>query len=130
MTAGTRITRSIEGETSEVWRQGRLSELPGTRIAGIPLQAADSFSYRDPVDGSESHHQGLRIVTGDGGRIVFRLSGTGTRGATLRGYLERYEPEAAKPATPAATALAGLSQAAREIARLAELGLSQPDSVT
>lgn len=110
--------------------ESRLPALPGSRIDDIPLQTADSFSYRDPVDGSESHHQGLRIVTGDGGRIVFRLSGTGTRGATLRVYLERYQPDAAKHTAPAATALADLSQAARNIAQLAELGLDRPDSVT
>jgi len=110
--------------------EARLPRLPGTRVQGIQIESADSFSYRDPVDGSESHNQGLRIITGDGGRIVFRLSGTGTRGATLRVYLERYEPDSARHATPAGTMLGSLSEAAREIARLPQVGLSRPDSVT
>ena len=56
-------------------------------------QAADDFAYTDPVDGSVSKNQGIRILFADGSRIVFRLSGTGTAGATLRVYLERYEPD-------------------------------------
>ena len=99
---------------------------------GVPVIAsADSFTYTDPVDGSVSRNQGLRIVSRDGGRLVFRLSGTGTRGATLRVYLERHEPDAAKQRVSAATALAPLSAAARAVSRLEELtGIAQPTMVT
>lgn len=108
----------------------RLADLPGARISGIEIEHADSFSYRDPVDGSESRNQGLRINTRDGGRIVYRLSGTGTRGATLRVYLERYEPDVSRQSAPAPEALRALSHAARQIAHLKKLGLEQPDSIT
>ena len=57
---------------------------------------ADDFSYTDPVDGSVSKNQGLRIIFDDGSRIVYRLSGTGTTGSTLRVYIERYEADPAK----------------------------------
>ena len=63
---------------------------PGTQLAGRTIAAADDFAYLDPVDGSNSANQGLRIIFTDGARIVFRLSGTGTAGATLRVYIESY----------------------------------------
>ncbi|WP_353216196.1 alpha-D-glucose phosphate-specific phosphoglucomutase, partial [Sandarakinorhabdus sp.] len=70
----------------------RLPKLPGTVFGDLTVAAADSFSYTDPVDGSISANQGLRVLFAGGSRVVFRLSGTGTQGATLRVYLERYEP--------------------------------------
>ena len=69
-----------------------LPALPGTTTGPLTVALADSFSYLDPVDGSISANQGLRVLFEGGSRIVFRLSGTGTEGATLRVYLERYEP--------------------------------------
>lgn len=108
----------------------QLAGLTGADINGIEIEHADSFSYRDPVDGSESRNQGLRITTRDGGRIVYRLSGTGTRGATLRVYLERYEPDVTRQSLPASDALRTLSNTARTIAQLGKLGLAHPDSVT
>jgi phosphoglucomutase len=63
---------------------------PGTHLAGRTIAAADDFSYHDPIDGSQSANQGLRILFDDGARIIFRLSGTGTAGATLRVYIESY----------------------------------------
>ena len=72
--------------------RGRLSSLPGQVIDGLEIAYADDFTYHDPVDGSTSAKQGIRIGFKDGSRIVLRLSGTGTVGATLRVYLERYEP--------------------------------------
>ena len=69
-----------------------LPTLPGTVIDGMTIQAADDFAYTDPIDGSVSRAQGVRIKFEDGSRIVLRLSGTGTEGATLRLYLERYAP--------------------------------------
>jgi len=67
-----------------------LAGLAGTTLEGLTVQAADDFAYTDPVDGSVSKAQGVRILFADGSRIVLRLSGTGTEGATLRLYLERY----------------------------------------
>ena len=74
----------------------KLSALPGTEIVGLHIKAADDFSYTDPVDGSRSDKQGVRILLDDGSRVVFRLSGTGTEGATLRVYLDRYEADPAR----------------------------------
>jgi phosphoglucomutase len=68
----------------------KLSGLKGQEVAGSHVALADDFSYTDPVDGSRSEHQGIRIILDDGSRIVCRLSGTGTEGATLRLYVERY----------------------------------------
>lgn len=70
--------------------RGRLADLAGSVIAGSQISRADDFSYTDPVDGSVSTRQGIRMLLADGSRIICRLSGTGTEGATLRVYLERY----------------------------------------
>jgi len=75
----------------------KLPDLPGFSLAGSSVKAADDFSYADPVDGSISEHQGLRILLADKSRIVCRLSGTGTAGATLRIYLEGYRTESDLP---------------------------------
>ncbi len=107
--------------------EAALPQLPGKH----GIATADSFTYTDPVDGSMSHNQGLRLTTDDGGRMVFRLSGTGTRGATLRVYLERHEPDVSKQSGSAVAELASLSKMARAIARLEELtGISKPTMVT
>ena len=71
----------------------RLSSLPGQSFGALKVKSADDFAYHDPVDGSDSAHQGIRILFEDGSRIVYRLSGTGTAGATLRVYIERFEGE-------------------------------------
>lgn len=71
-------------------------ELPGKQFANYKVKYADDFSYSDPVDASISQNQGIRIGFTDGSRIIFRLSGTGTKGATLRLYVESYEPDASK----------------------------------
>lgn len=68
-----------------------LAGLPGMKFGKLEVSAADDFAYVDPVDASVSDNQGIRIAFADGSRIVFRLSGTGTEGATLRVHLERYE---------------------------------------
>ena len=108
-----------------------LPGLPGKSIAGVQVEAADSFTYTDPVDGSVSRNQGLRIFIAGGGRISFRLSGTGTRGATLRVYLERHETDIPKHRQAPATALTSLSKAAQAVARLEELtGLTGPTQIT
>jgi phosphoglucomutase len=95
-----------------------LDELPGQVHEGMTVTSAEDFSYTDPVDGSVSTGQGVRILFDDGSRIVLRLSGTGTEGATLRMYLERYAPgpegldrdpqEALAPVIRAAHAIAGI----------------------
>jgi phosphoglucomutase len=72
--------------------RARLVSLPGQKLGKFEVASADDFAYHDPVDGSDSKNQGIRILLKDGSRLVYRLSGTGTAGATLRIYLERFEP--------------------------------------
>jgi phosphoglucomutase len=92
--------------------------LTGKRYGGFEVAFSDDFAYTDPVDGSISEHQGIRINFTDGSRIVFRLSGTGTEGATLRVYLERYEADPAKQGLDAQQALAELIGIADEVAQI------------
>jgi phosphoglucomutase len=73
--------------------RGKLAALPGTRFGDLVVEAADDFAYEDPTDGSVSRNQGVRVLFAGGSRVVFRLSGTGTSGATLRVYLERYSAD-------------------------------------
>ncbi|MGO9546304.1 MAG: alpha-D-glucose phosphate-specific phosphoglucomutase [Rhodomicrobium sp.] len=109
----------------------RLEGLAGTTLSGRVVAQADDFSYTDPVDGSVSKNQGLRIIFEDGARIVYRLSGTGTTGATLRVYIERYEADPALLAQDTQAALADLIATARDLARLHEFtGRTQPDVIT
>ena len=109
----------------------RFARLPGEVLAGRRVTACDDFSYKDPVDGSESRGQGLRILFEDGARIVFRLSGTGTEGATVRLYLESFEPDASRQDMDAQEALAPLIRAAMELSRLAEFtGRERPTVIT
>jgi phosphoglucomutase len=111
--------------------RGKLKALPGTRVAGLTVAAADDFAYLDPVDGSESRNQGIRILFEGGSRVVFRLSGTGTSGATLRVYIERFEPDPARHGMETAEALADLIAAAEEIAEIrARTGRAAPDVIT
>jgi phosphoglucomutase len=111
--------------------RGRLEELPGRTFAGLTVTRADDFAYLDPVDGSESRNQGIRIFFEGGSRVVFRLSGTGTSGATLRVYIERFEPDTARHGIETQEALADLITAADEIAGIRErTGRAAPDVVT
>lgn len=109
----------------------RLDSLAGQSFGACAVTKADIFSYFDPVDGAQSHNQGLRIFFEGGGRAVLRLSGTGTDGATLRVYLERYEgPEGDLTLAPQ-TALHEIAKATAEITGLAErTGRSAPDVIT
>lgn len=84
------------------------------------VSSCDDFSYHDPIDGSVSNNQGIRILFTDGSRIVFRLSGTGTEGATLRIYLEAFEPDVARHHLDAQVALAEMIQIALKISQLVE----------
>ncbi len=109
----------------------RLEGLAGSRLGGRLVAKADDFSYTDPVDVSVSKNQGLRIIFDDGSRIVYRLSGTGTTGSTLRVYIERYEADPALLAQDAQAALADLIATSRDLARLHEFtGRTQPDVIT
>ncbi len=76
--------------------RAQLSDLPSQSLGGLVVQAADDFAYTDPVDGAVSTHQGIRVMFEGESRIVYRLSGTGTTGATLRVYIERFEPDPAR----------------------------------
>jgi phosphoglucomutase len=95
-----------------------VGSMVGTTIQGYEVAYADDFSYTDPVDHSVSDQQGIRIGFTDGSRVVFRLSGTGTQGATLRVYLESYEPDASKHGIETQEALADLIAIAEEIASI------------
>jgi phosphoglucomutase len=111
--------------------RSELTSLPGTQIGGLFVALADDFEYHDPVDGSVSSHQGVRVVFDDGSRMVFRLSGTGTAGATLRVYLERLETDPAKLDLETQTALADVIGAAETLAGITErTGRSAPDVIT
>ncbi len=109
----------------------KLSSLAGTQLNGEKVAKADDFSYTDPIDGSVSNHQGIRIIFEDGSRIVFRLSGTGTQGATLRIYLEKYESDSSKFNIPTQQALAGLIDIAGDLTNIKSLtGMTEPTVVT
>lgn len=111
--------------------RARLPSLAGSQIEGLSIQSADDFTYADPVDGSVSSKQGLRILFSDGSRIVMRLSGTGTEGATLRVYLERYAPGPDGLDHDPQEALAPVIRAAHALSGLAEFtGRTSPDVVT
>ncbi len=105
--------------------------LKGKLAPGLDLTGADDFAYHDPVDGSDSEHQGIRLHFEDGSRIVYRLSGTGTSGATLRVYIERFEPDPARQNQDNEEALAGLITLSRECARIAHYtGRHAPTVIT
>lgn len=108
-----------------------LPTLPGRSFAGLTVTAADDFAYHDPTDGSVSGKQGIRVLFGSGERIVLRLSGTGTEGATLRVYLERFEPDPAKHALDPQQVLAAAIAAADELAGIrARTGRTAPTVIT
>ena len=109
----------------------RLASLPGTSLPAGTVAEADEFAYDDPVDGSRSEGQGVRVVFEDGSRIVYRLSGTGTVGATLRVYLEAYESDPSKLDADAEGALADIIATADQVAGIRErTGRDAPDVKT
>ena len=111
--------------------RARLATLPGETVAGLSVTAADEFAYDDPVDGSRAEAQGLRVWFAGGRRVVFRLSGTGTEGATLRVYLERLEEDPAQHGKDAQDALADVIAGAEAVAGIAaHTGRDAPDVVT
>ena len=108
-----------------------LPSLPGRQMAGLTVTAADDFSYEDPVDSAVSKGQGVRVMFEGGARFVMRLSGTGTEGATLRLYLERYAPGPSGLDLDPQEALAPVIAAAEAIAGIAgQTGRTAPDVVT
>lgn len=109
----------------------RLPELPGKTVGDYTVSEADEFSYRDPEDNSIAVNQGLRVIFGDDARIILRLSGTGTKGSTLRLYLERYETRESSLNWETREALAPLVNMAEKIVRIGELtGRKAPNVVT
>lgn len=124
----------IPQEAADQLIQGLISKLPGLinqRVLGHQINLADEFSYQDPVDGSITGHQGIRIGLNNGSRIVYRLSGTGTQGATLRVYLEAYHSEPDGLQLNPTEVLGPLADLAAEIAEIETLtGRSAPSLVT
>jgi len=109
----------------------RMSELKGASYGEDEIVEADDFAYEDPVDGSIARHQGIRIFFKGGARIIYRLSGTGTEGATLRVYIESYEKDVARQDRDTQQMLAPLIQISRQIADLEALtGRQGPSVVT
>ena len=109
----------------------KLSSLKGRTEAGMTVSNADEFSYDDPVDGSHSKNQGIRIFFEGGGRAVFRLSGTGTQGATIRVYLEQLETNPSSLQDDPHEALSKIAQAANILSELSlRTGRNQPDVIT
>jgi len=108
-----------------------LPTLKGRRFGALEVATADDFAYHDSVDGSDTAKQGIRILFADGSRIVYRLSGTGTVGATLRVYIERYEPQTGNLAMDTGAALADLIALSRDLARIPHYtGRDAPDVIT
>ncbi|MGL5081974.1 MAG: alpha-D-glucose phosphate-specific phosphoglucomutase [Microcoleaceae cyanobacterium] len=106
-------------------------EMKGKKLGSYEVEYSDDFSYTDPVDNSVADSQGVRIGFTDGSRIVFRLSGTGTKGATLRIYLESYESDPTKQGLDPQVALADLIQIADEVAQIkTSTGREQPTVIT
>ncbi len=111
--------------------RSKLTSLVGTTVAGLTVEAADEFAYDDPVDGSRSTGQGVRITFSGGARTVFRLSGTGTEGATIRIYLEQLKTAADKLQMEPADALADVREAAMILSDLSAMtGRVDPDVIT
>jgi phosphoglucomutase len=109
----------------------QIGSLAGTRYGDLTVKHADDFAYHDPVDGSVSEHQGIRVLFEDGARIVYRLSGTGTAGATLRVYLEAFEPDPGKHGQDPQAALAALIAVADAIAGIRQrTGRTKPSVIT
>ena len=111
--------------------EAQLPKLIGSQLHGREVSYADNFSYTDPIDNSVSSHQGLRIGFSDGARLVFRLSGTGTQGATIRVYLECYEADISKQHLPSEEALSELATIAAEVSQIEVItGRKAPDVIT
>jgi phosphoglucomutase len=108
-----------------------LDILNGARLGNETIVHADDFEYHDPVDGSIAANQGVRLLFQSGARIIYRLSGTGTDGATLRVYIESYEADPARYALDTQNVLRPLIELSRSIAGIeARTGRAFPSVVT
>ena len=125
---------AVETETANGIMQhliDQLADLAGKTFGHYTVKYADEFSYQDPVDDSISNHQGIRIGFEDGSRIIYRASGTGTVGATLRVYLEKFEANPEKHDQDAQDALAELIELAEQLSELKQRsGREQPTVIT
>jgi phosphoglucomutase len=111
--------------------RAQLASLPGSSFGSLKVQGADDFAYHDPVDGSDTTAQGVRIMFEGGSRIVYRLSGTGTAGATLRVYIEHYVPTTGDLNQKTQAALADLIGISRSLAAIEQrTGRSAPSVIT
>jgi phosphoglucomutase len=111
--------------------RARFASLPGTAFGSHRVEGADDFSYHDPVDGSYTEKQGVRVLFEGGSRIVYRLSGTGTVGATIRVYIERYEPPTGNLGQDAQEALADFIALSRSLAEIEKrTGRTAPSVIT
>jgi phosphoglucomutase len=111
--------------------KAQFSSLPNQVFGSYTVKTSDDFSYHDPIDGSISNNQGIRILFTDGSRIVFRLSGTGTEGATIRIYLEAFDPDTKNHHLDAQVALAEMIKIALQISQLVEkTGRAAPTVIT
>jgi len=103
----------------------------GQQITGYRIQSAEDFAYSDPVDGSEVKHQGVTVRLSPDARVTYRLSGTGSSGATLRVYLERFENPAGDLHRDPTEALADVAEVSRKLADIVgRLGRSEPSIIT
>lgn len=111
--------------------RGKLATLPGKTVNGLKIEKADDFAYHDPIDHSVSEHQGVRIYFEGGARVVLRLSGTGTSGATIRIYIERYEADKAKHDLDTQETLGALINAAETLTEVKKRsGRTEPSVIT
>jgi phosphoglucomutase len=108
-----------------------VADFTDRQMGDYQIKSADVFEYQDPVDGSVSKNQGIRVYFTDGSRVVYRLSGTGTEGATLRVYLEQYQGPEGDLQSDAKLVTQSLAQVAIELAKVTELtGRTEPDVIT
>jgi phosphoglucomutase len=120
----------VDAEAANGLMTALRAQLPGL-VGQHGIAMADDFSYDDPVDGSRTTHQGIRLIFADGSRIIYRLSGTGTAGATLRVYIERYEPDAHRHDIETQAALADLIALSRALAQIEQrTGRAAPTVIT
>jgi phosphoglucomutase len=120
----------VDAGAAAALMEGLRARLP-TLAGKNGITAADDFAYDDPVDGSRTTGQGIRLMFEDGSRIVYRLSGTGTSGATLRVYIERYEPDASRHDIDTQEALGGLIALSRALAEIERhTGRTEPTVIT
>lgn len=124
----------VNKESAEEMMQNlrdRLHTLPERAVGDMHITYSDDFSYTDPIDGSKSSGQGIRIQFNDGSRIIFRLSGTGTEGATLRLYIERFEADKRNHRIETQEALQDLIDFAHSIAEIQKFtGRKKPTVIT